>query len=367
MNIGIPKERRPDEFRAGISPAGVRLLTESGHVCYVERGAGLGANFSDEDYVRAGARIAYSPEEAWGRVQMVLKVTRPTVAELEWVVPGQILMGFLYLAAGHPSKVAVLVEKKVTAIAYELIQLQDGSQPVLKPLSQIGGRMALHMAGQALRNDNGGNGVMLGSVPGVAPAEVVIIGGGVAGEHAARAFLGVGAHVTILDRDLPRLQYLAEILPGRLVTLVSHPYNIERACSFADVVVGAVAVPGERTPIVLTRETLRKMRPGAVFVDVSIDGGGCAETSRPTTHHSPSYVEEGVIHVCVPNLPGVVARTSTHAFLNAAWPYIQRVANAGADEAITSDPALARGVLTHRGVVANLRHVEYEKKEERRP
>ena len=362
MNSGIPKERRPYEFRAGISPAGVRLLTESGHVCYVERGAGLGAGFSDEDYVRAGARIAYSPEEAWGRAQMILKVTRPTVAELEWVVPGQILMGFLYLAAGHPGKVALLVEKNVTTIAYELIQLQDGSQPVLKPLSQIGGRMALHMAGQALRNDNGGNGVMLGSVPGVAPAEIVIIGGGVAGEHAARAFLGVGAHVTILDRDLTRLQYLAEILPGRLVTLVSHPYNIERACSFADVVVGAVAVPGEKTPIVLTRETLRRMRPGSVFVDVSIDGGGCAETSRPTTHLSPSYVEEGVIHVCVPNLPGVVARTSTHAFLNAAWPYIQRVANAGADEAITLDPALARGVQTHRGVAANLRHVEYVKK-----
>jgi alanine dehydrogenase len=362
VNIGIPKERRPFEYRAGLSPAGVRLLAEAGHVCYLERGAGLGAGFTDEEYVRAGARIAYTPEETWGRTQLVLKVTRPTAAELGWVVPGQILMGFLYLAAGHPGKAALLAEKNATAIAYELIQLPDGSQPVLKPLSQIGGRMALHMAGQALRNDHGGNGVLLGSVPGVAPAEVVIIGGGVAGEHAARAFLGVGSHVTILDRDLARLQVLAEMLPGRLVTLISHPFNIERSCAFADVVVGAVAVPGERTPVVLTRETLRRMRPGSVFVDVSIDGGGCAETSRPTTHLSPSYVEEGVIHVCVPNLPGVVARTSTHAFLNAAWPYIQRVADAGADEAIASDPALARGVVTHRGVASNLGHVEYSKK-----
>ena len=362
MNIGVPKERRPFEFRVGLTPVGVRLLTQAGHVCYVERGAGLGAGFSDEEYVRAGARISYTPEEAWGRAQIVLKVTRPTGSELEWAVPGQVLMGFLYLAASHPGKVKVLVEKQMTAIAYELIQLPDGSQPVLKPLSQIGGRMALHMAGQALRNDHGGNGVMLGSIPGVAPAEVVIIGGGVAGEHAARAFLGVGAHVTILDRDLHRLQGLAEMLPGRLVTLVSHPFNVERSCSFADVVVGAVAVPGQRTPVVLTRETLRRMRPGSVFVDVSIDGGGCAETSRPTTHLSPSYVEEGVIHVCVPNLPGVVARTSTHAFLNAAWPFVQSVAALGADDAITADAVLARGVVTHRGSAANLRHVEYAKK-----
>ena len=362
MNIGIPKERRPFEFRAGLSPVGVRLLTEAGHTCYVERGAGVGAGFSDEEYVRAGARIAYTPEEAWGRVQLVLKVTRPLAAELEWAVPDQVLMGYLYLSAAHPGKVAVLVEKKITAIAYERIQLPDGSHPVLKPLSQIGGRMALHVAGRALQNDHGGNGVMLGSVPGVAPAEVVIIGAGVAGEHAARAFLGVGAHVTILDRDLSRLQFLAEILPGRLVTLVSYPFNIERACSFADVVVGCVAVPGERTPIVLTRETLRRMKPGAVFVDISIDGGGCAETSRPTSHHTPSYVEEGIIHVCVPNLPGVVARTSTHAFLNAAWPYIERVATVGADDAIATDPVLAQGVQTHRGAALNMKAVAYLKK-----
>lgn len=349
MNIGIPKEIRPFEYRVGLSPIGVKLLAEAGHVCLVERGAGLGAGFSDEQYRQAGAVVVYSGEEAYGRADVVLKVARPTDQELEWIPPGRILMGYLYLAAAHPRKYAALLEKSVTAIAYEQIQGPDGSLPCLKALSQIGGRMAAQLAARLLQNDFGGHGKLLGGVPGVPPSEVVVIGGGVAGENAARAFLGMGAHVTVLDKDLSRLQQLADVLQGRVVTLLSHPFNIQRACSFADVVVGAVYVPGEKTPIVVTRQVLRRMRPGSLFVDLSIDSGGCAETSRPTSHDAPTYVEERVLHVCVPNLPGVVARTATHAFLDAARPYIERVVTHDIDAAIAADPGLAHGVVTHRG------------------
>lgn len=359
MNIGIPKERRPNEYRVGLSPVGVQLLAAAGHPCFVERGAGLGAGFSDEEYVRAGARIVYSTEEAYGRAQLVLKISRPTTAELEWVPPGQVLAGFLNLAVTHPGKVRTLLEKKVTSIAYEQIVGHDGSLPVLKPLSQIGGRMAAQIAATALQNDKGTRGVLLGGVPGVPPAEVVIVGGGVVGENAARAFAGLGAHVTVLDQDLGRLQELSTLFRDQIVTAVSYPHLVARACEYADVVVGAVMVPGERTPLVLPRSVLKRMRPGSIFIDLSIDHGGCAETSRPTTHESPSYVEEGVVHVCIPNLPGVVARTSTHAFLNAARTYIELVVRHGVEEAMALDPGFARGVATHKGEVRNLSRVDF--------
>lgn len=359
MNIGIPKERRPNEYRVGLSPVGVQLLSAAGHPCFVERGAGLGAGFSDEEYVRAGARIVYSSEEAYGRAQLVLKISRPTSAELEWMPPGQILAGFLNLAVAHPSKVRTLLEKKVTSIAYEQITGPDGNLPVLKPLSQIGGRMAAQIAATALQNDKGTRGVLLGGIPGVPPAEVVVIGGGVVGENAARAFLGLGAHVTVLDQDLARLQELSVLLRDQVVTVVSYPHLVAKACEYADVVVGAVMVPGTRTPLILPRTVLKRMRPGSIFIDLSIDHGGCAETSRPTTHENPSFVEEGVVHVCIPNLPGVVARTSTHAFFNAARPYIEMVARAGVDEAMQRDAGFARGVATHKGEIRNLSRVDF--------
>lgn len=359
VNIGIPKERRPNEYRTGVSPVGVRLLTEAGNTCYVERGTGLGAGFSDEDYVRAGGKIVYSGEEVWGRAQLVLKVLCPTAEEVAWMLPSQVVMGFLNLPVAHPSEVATLLAKNVTAIAYEQIELPDGSHPVLKPLSQIGGRMAAQIAATVLQNDKGSRGVLLGGVAGVPPAEVVVVGGGVVGENAAKAFFGLGAHVTILDQDLARLQELATLFRDQVVTMMSYPHAVARACEFADVVVGAVMVTGQRTPMVLPRTVLRKMRPGSVFVDLSIDHGGCAESSRPTTHESPTYVEEGVVHVCIPNLPGVVARTATHAFLNAARPYIELVVRHGVEEAIALDGALAKGVVTHKGEVRNLRPVAY--------
>lgn len=359
MNIGIPKECRPDEFRVGISPVGVRMLRGAGHPCFVEAGAGTGAGFTDEQYRQAGATIVHTAEEAWRRADLVLKVSRPTMQELDWLQPGKALMGYLYLAAAHPGKVDLLLEKRISAIAYEQIQLADGSFPVLKPLSQIGGRMAAQVAARLLQNDAGGHGKLLGGVPGVPPAEVVVIGAGVAGEAAARAFLGMGAHVTVLDRELARLQTLDEVLSGKLVTVVAHPFHVARAAEYADVVVGAVMVPGERSPHVLTRAMLRKMKPGALFIDLSIDQGGCAETSRPTTHESPTYVENGVVHCCIPNLGGVVARTSTHAFLNAAAPWIERVVVQGVEDAAAADPALAHGVVTHAGELRNFRRVSF--------
>lgn len=362
MKVGIPKERRPYEYRAGLSPAGVGLLTAAGHTCYVEAGAGVGAGFPDEDYARAGARIVWSTEEAYGRADLVLKVSRPTATELLWMRPGQTLMGYLHMAVSHPSKIETLLERKVTAIAYEQIQLPDGSLPVHKPLSQIGGRMTAHLAGMLLQNDRAGRGVLLGGVPGVPPAEVAILGGGVAGENAAIAFLGAGAHVTILDKDLARLQQLDELLLRRVVTLLSHPFNIEKVCTYADVLVGAVLVPGERTPVVVTKAMISSMKPGSVFIDLSIDQGGCAETSRPTTHDEPAYVVGGVIHACIPNLAGTVGRAATHGFLNAAWPYIESVADRGVDEALRADAALARGLVTHQGKLVNLSPVRYEKK-----
>jgi alanine dehydrogenase len=354
MNIGVPKERRPFEFRVGLSPAGVNLLTAAGHRCFVERGAGLGAGFEDEDYVRFGAQIVYSGEEAYGRADLALKVVRPTVEEMNWLVEGQALAGILHMASARREKLETLLSKRITAIAYEEIQLDDGSLPVLKPLSQLGGRMAAQIAAEFLQNNRGGNGVLLGGVPGVPPAEVVIIGAGTVGTEAAGAFLGLGAHVTLLDRDLARLQTAEARFAGRgLVTLTSHPFNIARVVKFADVLVGAVLVPGERAPVVVTREMVRRMKPRAVILDLSIDDGGCVETSRPTTHERPTYVEEGVIHYCVPNIPGVVARTATYGFLNAAWPYIQALANLGIEAAIASDAALRRGVVTHNGRMAD--------------
>jgi alanine dehydrogenase len=358
-NIGIPKECRPGEFRVGISPVGVRMLTGAGHTCFVQSGAGDGSGFLDEQYREAGATVVHSAEEAWRRADLVLKVSRPTVQELEWLQPGKTLMGYLYLAAAHPGKVELLLEKKVSAVAYELIQLADGSLPVLKPLSQIGGRMAAQVAARLLQNDAGGHGRLIGGVAGVPPTEVVVVGAGVAGEAAARAFLGLGAHVTVLDTDLARLQSIDERLSGKLVTVVAHPFHVARAAEYADVLVGAVMVPGERAPVVFTRAMLRKMKPGSLFLDLSIDQGGCAETSRPTTHESPTYVADGVVHCCIPNLGGVVARTSTHAFLNAAAPWIERVVVQGIEAAAAADPALAHGLVTHAGELRNFRRVSY--------
>lgn len=354
MNIGVPAERRPGERRVGLTPAGVQLLGADGLAVTVERGAGLGAGFSDDAYAQAGAQLVDSGPEIYARADLVLKFARPTVEELAWLREGQTIVGYLYLAAAQRAKVDALLARRVTAIAYEQIQLDDGSLPVLRPLSQICGRMAAQVAARLLQNNSGGKGVLLGGVPGVPPANVAIIGAGTVGANAARTFLGLGAQVFVLDRDLARLQALDEQFGGRVVTMVSHAFNLARVCEFADVIVGAVFVPGARAPLVISREMVARMRPRSVIIDISIDSGGCVETSRPTTHASPTYLAERVIHYCVPNMPAAVARTATHAYQNAAWPYIQELAARGPRAAVAENPALARAVNTADGELRQL-------------
>lgn len=353
MNIGIPKERRPFEERVGLSPIGVEMLAHLGHQVYVEHGAGLGAGFSDQEYEKSGARIAYSPEEVFARADLTLKVARPIKEELDWLRPNTTIAGYLHLASTRQDKVEILLEKKITAIAYEQIELPDGSLPVLRPFSEIGGSMTATVAARLLQNNWGGKGILLGGVPGVPPAEVVILGGGVVGTYATRAFLGLGAHVTVIDKNISVLQEIYNRFPS-VVTMISIKRNIEKAISYADVVIGAVLITGERTPILVTREMMRNMKPRSVFIDVSIDQGGCAETSRPTTHELPTFEEENIIHYCVPNMPGVVARTATHAFVNAAMPYILEIANLGVEQAMANDPAIAKAVNTHNGKLVHL-------------
>ncbi len=349
MDISIPKERRPFEYRVGLTPAGVELLVRSGHRVFVEREAGMGAGFSDEDYRRAGAILVYSGEEAFKRARLIVKVARPTEEEVAWLHEGQIVMGFMHLASARRSRLQALLETKATVIAYETIQREDGTLPVLMPISEIAGRMVAQVAARLLQNDSGGNGVLLGGVPGVPPAEVVILGAGVVGRNAARAFLGLGASVYMLDKDLAQLQAVDELFGGRVVTMLSHEFNVRKMTRFADVLVGAVLVPGARAPIVVTREMVRAMRPRSVIIDVSIDQGGCVETSRPTIHSAPTFVEEGVLHYCVPNITGVVARTATHALNNAVWPFIQQIADEGLEAALMANTALRHGVNVHGG------------------
>jgi alanine dehydrogenase len=353
MNIGIPRERRPFEYRVGLSPAGVEMLTEQGHTVFVEHEAGVGAGFSDYEYEKARAKIAYSPDEVFGRADLLLKFSRPLQEEIGWMNPGATLMGMLLLAAGRRDRVDALLEKKITAIAYEQIETEKSCFPVVRPMSQIGGQMTAQIATRWMQSDLGGKGILLGGIPGVPPAEVVIIGGGVVGLNALAAFLGLGAHVTLLDKDVSALQRIYDRFP-QTITMVSTRRNIDRACAFADVVIGAVHIPGERAPIVLTRETLKQMKPRSLVIDMSIDQGGCFETSRPMTHDRPTFVEDGIIHYCVPNVPSLVARTATHAFVNAAMPYILKVATLGVDKAIEADPALDVAVNLYRGEIRHL-------------
>jgi alanine dehydrogenase len=353
MNIGIPKERRDLELRVGLTPYGVDLLTRAGHVCYVEREAGLEAGFTDYHYEKAGGRIVYSGEEVYGRADLVTKVSRPTEEELDWLGEEQIIAGFLHLAAARRRRVEVLLEKRVTAIAYETIERDDGTLPVLRTMSEVAGRMAPQLAATFLQSDHGGRGVLLSGVPGVPAARVAIIGAGVLGTNAARMFLGLGADVFILDRSLDRLLEIDQEFSGRITTMVAYPFNIARVARFAEVLVGAVLTPGARAPIIVTREMVRSMKRGAVILDFSIDQGGCVETSRLTTLRDPVFTEEGVVHFCVPNVPGVVPRTATHAFNNAVWPYLRQVAEQGLDQATEEMPALARGIATRDGEIVN--------------
>ncbi|WP_457631468.1 alanine dehydrogenase [Oceanithermus sp.] len=345
MKIGVPKEIKTLENRVAMTPGGVESLTRRGHEVLVERGAGLGSGLSDAEYEAAGARMV-SVDEAWG-AEMVVKVKEPIAPEYKYLRPDLILFTYLHLAADE-TLTRTMLESGVTGIAYETVQTDDGALPLLVPMSEVAGRMATQEGAKYLEKSFGGRGVLLGGVPGVQPAEVVIIGGGTVGINAAKIAVGMGARVTILDVNHARLQYLDDVFGGRLVTLTSNEANIKEAIQYADVLVGAVLIPGAKAPHLVTREMLPLMKEGSVIVDVAVDQGGCVETIKPTTHAEPTYVVDGVVHYGVANMPGAVPRTSTFALTNQTLPYAIELAELGL-EALQRDPALLKGLNTHKG------------------
>ncbi|MDW8316625.1 MAG: alanine dehydrogenase [Anaerolineae bacterium] len=355
MQFGVPKETRDLEKRVALTPAGVQALVRAGHTVYVQSDAGAGAGFTNEHYRDVGATIVYSAAEAYGRAEVVVKVARPTAQEHRWFTNGQTLMSFLHLAVASPDLHAALAIQEITAIALEEIQEEDGSLPLLTPMSEIAGRLAPVIAGQLLMSNHGGRGILLSGLPGVPRGIVGILGGGTLGGCAARAFVAMGAQVIILDKDVNRLRRLDAYFGGTVTTMISNDYNLNRVVGFADVLVGSVLVPGQRTPILVTREMVRKMRPGAVILDYAIDQGGCVETSRPTTLRDPTFVAEGVTHFCVPNTASMVARTASHALTNALLPYLLMIGQLGVQEALAASYALRKGTKLFQGKIASHR------------
>lgn len=353
MEFGIPKEIRDLESRVGLTPAGVASLVRHGHTVYVEKDAGVAAGFSDETYRHSGANVVYWAAEAYGRADVVVKVTRPTAEEHGLFRPGQILFAFLHIAVASNDFIEALREKEITAIACEMIRQPDGNHPILVPMSEVAGRLAPVVAGQLLMTTSGGRGTLLSGIPGVPRGAVVIIGGGVLGANAARAFLNFGSQVVVLDSDVNCLQRLDEMLNGRVTTMLSTNYNLDRVTEFADVIVGAVLSPGQRAPIVITRKMVQHMRPGAVFIDFSIDQGGCSETSRPTTLRDQTYVVDGVIHHCVPNLTAAVARTTSYGLTNSLLPYLLELGEFGIMGLVGRRPYVASGINLYQGKLSN--------------
>jgi alanine dehydrogenase len=342
LRIGVAKEIKPDEYRVALDPAGARELVDKGHDVLVETTAGEGSAFPDADYERNGARIV-SVDDVWNESELLLKVKEPIAPEYPRLREGLVLFTYLHIAADEPLTRA-LVESGVTAVAYETVETEDRRLPLLAPMSEIAGRLAAQAGAAFLEKPAGGRGLLLGGVPGVQPGRVLVIGGGIVGYNSAIIALGLGAQVTILDRSIDRMRHLDEILSGRVSLVMSSTLQIESSVKEADVVIGAVLVPGARAPKLVTRGMLKGMKPGAVIVDVAIDQGGCFETSRPTTHSDPVYVVDGIVHYCVANMPGGVPITSTKALTNATLPYVEEIAEYGLVRAILRDPALARGV-----------------------
>ncbi len=349
MRIGVPTEIKTKEFRVGLTPAGAAVLTKSGHQVMIERGAGLGSGFSDDDYQKAGAELVADRAEVWSRAEMVVKVKEPIAPEFALMRDGQILFTYLHLAAAQELG-AELLKRGVTGIAYETIETPDGKLPLLTPMSAVAGRMAVQAGASFLEKERGGKGILLGGVPGVRRGQVIIIGGGVVGANAARVAIGLGARVTVLDIDQAVLTYLDDIYEGGDHTLFSPPFTIEAADAKADLVFGGVLAAGARAPRLVTEGMIKAMEPGSVIVDVAVDQGGCVETCRPTTHEDPTYLVHGVIHYCVAYMPGAVPRTSTFALTNATMPYVKALAKRGL-AAAKDDPAIALGVNTYRGTV----------------
>ncbi len=342
MRIGVAKEIKPQEYRVALTPAGARELVQLGHEVVIETGAGTGSQFPDADYEANGAHIA-SVDEVWESAELLLKVKEPIAAEYPRLREGLVLFTYLHIAADEPLTRA-LVDSGITAVAYETVETDDRRLPLLAPMSEVAGRLAAQAGAHYLERPKGGRGLLLGGVAGVAPGKVVVIGGGIVGYNAAVIALGLGAQVTILERSVDRMRHLEETLHGRVSLVMSNSLQIEESVRDADVVIGAVLIPGALAPKLLTREMVVGMREGAVFCDVAIDQGGCAETSRPTTHDDPVYVVDGVIHYCVANMPGAVPITSTKALTNVTLPYVEAIAEQGLAEAVARDQTLARGV-----------------------
>jgi len=352
MKIGVPKEIKIHEYRVGLVPAGVRELVGAGHQVLVQSGAGAGIGFEDSHYQAAGARIAERAPDIFSASDLIVKVKEPQLAECKMLRAGQTLFTYLHLAADRDQALG-LVASGATAIAYETVTAPDGSLPLLTPMSEVAGRMSVQVGATSLQKANGGFGVLLGGVPGVAPARVVILGGGVSGTHAAEMAVGLRADVTVVDRSVKRLRELSSLFGNQLKTVYSTAHAIEELVRDADLVIGAVLIAGAAAPKLVTRAMVKSMKAGAVLVDIAIDQGGCFETSRPTTHAEPTYLLDGVIHYCVTNMPGAVPRTSTFALTNATLPYVRALADHGWQRAIAEDSGLARGLNVHAGHVTH--------------
>lgn len=350
MIIGVPKEIKDHEYRVSLTPDGAAVLCKAGHEVWVEPTAGLGSGFQDDEYRRAGASIAASKEEVFTKAELIVKVKEPLLSECALFRPGHVLFTYLHLAS-LPELTKTLLDAKVTAIAYETTTGKDGGLPMLKPMSEIAGRMSVQIGAHYLEKLQGGRGVLLAGVPGVEPGKVVVLGAGIVGTSATRMAVGLGAQVTVINLDVERLRYLDDLYQGRIVTRAVSPAVVEQAVCEADLVIGAVLVPGAKAPKLVSRSVLSRMKSGAVIVDVSVDQGGCFETTKPTTHSDPVYAVDGVLHYCVANMPGIVPRTSTFALTNATLPYIVRLASDGVDRALRSDVGLAKGLNLKDGQV----------------
>ncbi|RJR44291.1 MAG: alanine dehydrogenase [Desulfobacteraceae bacterium] len=350
MKIGVPKEIKPAEKRVSIPPHCVRILTSHGHQVLVEKGAGSGSGFQDESYMEAGAELLNEAEAVWSGAEMIVKVKEPIQPEFQRMRPGQVLFTYLHLAADQRLTEALL-ERQIIGIGYETVQLRDGTLPLLAPMSEVAGALSVQMGAFCMEAKNGGKGILLSGVPGVKPARVTIIGGGVAGMAAATVAAGMGARGSVLDINYARLGYIRDVMRGRVVTIHSNPANVEEECLNSDVVICTVLIPGAKAPRLISRDLVRRMQKGSAIVDISIDQGGCAATSRPTTHENPIYIEEGVVHYCVSNMPGAVPRTATIALTNATFHYVLALADKGWKRALLEDPALMAGLNVFRGKI----------------
>jgi alanine dehydrogenase len=353
MNIGILKENPRRERRIALTPAGVQSLIAQDNTVYIEKDAGSASHFPDEQYLSVGANVVYTRDEVIGRSDIVLKISSPTLEEIERLVDSQILLSFLHLGIARSQMVEAFLRKRICSIGYELIEDADGNLPILQEMSEIAGQMSVQVAARYLESNNNGRGIVLGGVSGVPPATVVIIGAGTVGQAAARMAIGSGAEVVVLDKDLTRLRVVKNRFDNRVSTAMITPYNLGKALPRADVVIGAILIKGERTPHVVSEAMVKTMKPGSIIIDVSIDQGGCVETSRPTTLEDPTYIVHNVIHYCVPNMPTNVARTATYGLTNALLPYLLEIAKKGIDCALQENFGLAHGVCTFKGRFTN--------------